>query len=374
MGGPVRSAAVRSRLRLLVVGVGVVLAPLATAVAGAARAEVEVPLAASPGIIAAGTRIGRLPGGVEAKTDAIVHLIFDDVDGLGFTYRSAPTLTAAEAFELRAGNCLSLVNLFVALARTAGLKAFPVEVEDFVSFSRERSTMVRRTHVVGGVAVVGRLLTFDFLPGREKSYRRVRAISDPRHAALYFNAVAVEAMLGGDSGRAGDLFRRALSCEDDTPEVWSNYAVLARRQGDVAAAEARYLRALRSEPGFLPALTNLARLVRARGETDRAGELEARALKEQWQNPYFLLEEAVRRIAAGDLGEASRLAVRARRIDNSIPEVYVVLGRIDLLRGRPDRAARDFTTARRRSLALSAAFRDGLSRKIDKLERLANEP
>ena len=47
---------------------------------------------------------------------------------LGFEYDESRTLTAAEAFETRSGNCIGFANLMVALARQAGLKARYQEV------------------------------------------------------------------------------------------------------------------------------------------------------------------------------------------------------------------------------------------------------
>src|SRR4051794_10491152 len=42
---------------------------------------------------------------------------------LDLTYENERTLTAAETFAARSGNCLSFTNLFVALARAANLAA-----------------------------------------------------------------------------------------------------------------------------------------------------------------------------------------------------------------------------------------------------------
>ena len=42
---------------------------------------------------------------------------------LAAEYDAGSTLTAAETFRTRRGNCLSYTNMFVALARAAGLRA-----------------------------------------------------------------------------------------------------------------------------------------------------------------------------------------------------------------------------------------------------------
>lgn len=339
-------------------------------------AEPLLPFQTTPEIRQVGARFGHYPGGPKEKADAIVRFIFHDEDGLAFEYRRHPTLTAAEAFEQRAGNCLTLVNLFIALARSAGLDAYPVEVSDFVLFHRQGNTVVRSTHVVGGIGdpgpAWGKQWTVDFLPDRPKAYRSLTRISDRRHASLYYNSVAVEAMLEGDEDAADRAFRQSLALDDRAPEPLSNYGVFARRLGDPEAAEERLQAAIARSPSFLPALTNLAALYRAIGQPERAAEYERRALEAKNQNPYYLVGVALRRLEAGSLNEAHDLLVRARRIDRTIPEIYLVLGRLDLAKGHPAAAQRNFEVARRRSAELSLEFQEGLDRKIDRLLLVAS--
>lgn len=345
--------------------------------AAAAAAPLSLPFAASPELAAVGQRLGRLPGGTREKADAIVHFIFLDPDGLRFEYRRYPTLTADQAFRERTGNCLSLVNLFIALARSAGLDAFPVEVEDWATFSRRDGAVVRSTHVIGGLnvgsyAALGQLWTIDFLPDREKSYRKLARIGDERHAALHYNSVAVEAMLGGDLAAAERLFAHALSLDGGSAETWSNYAVLARRADDLDTGFERLEAALRVDRRFLPALNNMASFHRLAGRPEVAVRYERQALEAKLQNPYFLIDQAIRRLQRGELDAAYDLLVQARRIDRSIPETYLALGRVDLARGRLARAERNFAAARERSQELSPGFQEGLDRKIGKLLHLAS--
>jgi Tfp pilus assembly protein PilF len=350
-------------------------APNAAASDGAAAARAwsgpPSPFAADAAIRAAGERIGRLPGGVRDKADAVLDFIFDGERGLGFEYRAYPTRTAAEAFAVKNGNCLSLVNLYLALARSAGLDAFPVEVEDFQAFSRRGGTVVRATHVVGGLWVNGVVYTVDFLPDRPKTYRRMDRIGDHRHAALVYNALATEAMLGGQPERAGELYRTALELVPGNAEAWNNYAVLAKRAGDLATARQRLERSLTADPSFLPALNNLAALERSAGHAAAAEALEAAALAQKAQSPYFLTEQALRQARAGRLDEAEDLLLRARRIDRDIPEIHLALGRVELARGHADRAEAHFAEARKRSRPLSDVYRQKLDTKIGKLTQLA---
>lgn len=345
-----------------------------------ARAEERAlahPFAPTPQMVEIAVRLGRTPGGTKEKAEAILGYIFTHPEGLRFEYRNRPTLTAAEAFETGAGNCLSLVNLFISMARSAGLDAFPIEIRDWAVFRREGSTVVRSSHVIGGLTIGGsmhadRTWTIDFMPGERKAYRRLSQITDRRHAALYYSSVAVEAMLEGDHDDAEELFAQALALDRRTVEAWSNYAVLARRQGDLDSAFARLEESLRLDDSFMPALTNMASFHRLAGRPDLALTFERRALEAKLQNPYFLIDQALLRLRRDEIDGAYQLAQKARRIDRGLPEVYLLLGRIDLARGRAARAERNFATAREKSLELSPAYRQGVDRKIGKLRHLAS--
>ena len=371
-----QSATVRTRPnRTAPLATAGVLAALALAASSALAQSPPDPFEVTPEMRATGRRLSAHPGGAAEKGDRIVDYIFERKGGLGFRFRSYPTLTAAEAFELREGNCLTLVNLFISLARSGGLRAYPIEVEDLESFSRRGSTVIRSHHVIAALEVGGavgpQIWTVDFLPDRPKTYRRFRSLTDAQFTSLFYSSVGVEALLAGDPERADRLFAEAIEHDPRSAEAWSNWAVLAARSGDRGTARERYSKALEIDPAHLPALNNLAALHRLEGRVAAAEVLEERALAERRQSPYFLTEQALRELRRGRLDEADALLRRARRIDDSIPEIHLAFGRIDLRRGRVDRAEEHFAAARRLAVEESPAFRAGLDRKIDKLEKLA---
>ena len=350
-----------------------VLATAAPALGLPARAPVEpvdlsvVPYAGTPQLDATAERAVRGETSTRRKLEAIVRLIFDRRHGLGFEYASHPTLTAVEAFERRRGNCLSLVNLFVALSRGAHIRTFFVEVEDLETFERRDGAVVRSTHVVGGFDLGAELRTVDFLPDRPKTYRRLRILSDREATAHYFNAVGAEALLGGEIARAEPLLRRALELDPELAEAWNNLGLTARRAGRREEAITHLERALAIEPEFVPALENLSGLYRIAGDGERAAAAAARALELKTRNPYYLLTRALDGLRAGRLDEAESLARRARRLDRGIPEVHLVLGRVALARGDDRAAEKSFARAQRLSAELPATYRDRLETKIDRL-------
>ena len=143
------------------------------------------------------------PAGSEARRrDAALDFIFGRVD---LQYELAPTRTAAETFAAARGNCLSFVNLFVAVGRERRLNPFFVEVEDYQRWNYQDGVVVSRGHIVAGMYVDGEMATYDFLPYRPKSYRDFRPITDLAATGHYYNNLGAEALMGGDLDGRGAL-------------------------------------------------------------------------------------------------------------------------------------------------------------------------
>lgn len=337
--------------------------------AAAKRAALDpatAPWAATPEIaeLAAHAR-GRIT--TRQKLETLVRLIFDQRYGLGFQYASHPTLTAAEALERRQGNCLSLVNLFVAMSRSVEIDTFFVEVEDFETFERRGDSVVRSTHVVGGVMIGTELRTVDFAPDRPKTYRKLRVLDDTEAAAHYFNAVGAEALLAGELERAEPLLRRAIELTPTLAEAWNNLGLVARRAGRLDEAIGHLEHALAAEPEFVPALENLTGIYRQAGDDRRAEASAARALELKTRNPYYLVTQAWSDFRAGDLDAAEEHLERARRLDKRIPEIHLLLGRVALARGDVERADDLFHRAERLGGEVSESYQHRLETKIDRL-------
>jgi tetratricopeptide (TPR) repeat protein len=253
------------------------------------------------------------------------------------------------------------------MGRSAGLKAFFVEVEDFEAFYRVEGTVVRSTHVVGGVIIDGRMRTVDFLPDRDKRYRRLAIIGDARAAAHYYNAVGAEAMLAGDHDLAERHFAQALAIDPSFPDAWNNTAVLRRRTDRLDEAIAALEKALTIDRHFLPAMENLSGYYRLASQPELAARMDARALQEKTRNPFFLNQQALLKLQRGELENAENLLRRSRRLDNKIPETFLMLGRVELARGDKEKAESLFAKAQRLSEDYSDAFQNGLNAKIQTL-------
>jgi hypothetical protein len=117
-----------------------------------------------------------------------------------FVYDTELTLTAAEAFTSRRGNCLSFTSMFVAMARSAGIPTFLMSVRRDPEVDRDGSLVVVNRHVVAGYrGASSEVHIFDFYVTTTEPYIQRRTIDDVTATAMFHTN------LGGDAIRRGDL-------------------------------------------------------------------------------------------------------------------------------------------------------------------------
>ena len=128
-------------------------------------------------------------------------------DQLKLDYDSASTRNAAQAFEARKGNCLSLVIMTAAFAKELGMQVTYQTVATEETWSRSDDIVFSNTHVNLTLATrainampgydESRMLTIDFLPPEYILGQRTRAISEDTVVAMYMNNRAAEALAQG---------------------------------------------------------------------------------------------------------------------------------------------------------------------------------
>jgi Tfp pilus assembly protein PilF len=297
--------------------------------------EVAVPFAIEPELEDLIERtLSRNPN-EHRRTEAVLDFIFQRV---GLRYSLLPTRDAMGTFRAREGNCLSFVNLFVAVGRELRLNPFFVEVTDYQKWSYRDGQVVSQGHIVAGMRVAGELRTYDFLPYRPKSYRSFNPIDDLTATAHYYNNLGAEALIAGDLERADTNLALASRIAPDFVKAINNHGVLLARRGDAERAAEVYRRGLGHQPDDVALLTNLAALERRRGNTAEADALAARIAGGNNTNPYFFLYQGEAALARGDLEEARRLMADALRRDTESPEVHLGLVKLFLATGELDRA------------------------------------
>jgi len=279
----------------------------------------------------------RGPDGYRLR-ELLAGLIYDEA----FTVEYADqTYTAAEAFRLRRANCLAFTNLFVALAREAGLTVHYQEVDVPPDWSRNGDLLVQNRHM-NAVVDFGnqpeQIVDFNMADFRLNYDRRV--ISDERARAHYHSNVGAERLEAGDALAAFQNFRQAIALDQSFVPAWINLGTLYQRSGRPDFAEAAWRHALRLAPGELVALSNLERLFRSSGRRAEADELGRRVERHREANPYYRFEQARQAFAAGDYATAiGHLKFAIRRKANE-DRFYALLGLAHQRRGELDAARR----------------------------------
>ena len=267
-------------------------------------------------------------------------------DGLQLRYDNFRTFTAEEAFYQREGNCMSFTNLFVALAREAGVHARYQEVEIPPSWTADGETWMYNLHINALVKLpVGEQVVDFNLGDYDRDYKR-RVLSDAEALARYHNNMGVHWMEQGDHERAFLHLRAALELRPRTAHVWTNLGTLYRRHGDLAAAESGYLRAVELGDDAA-ANSNLARLYAQLGEQELSAWYRDRVQLFRRRNPYYLFHLAEEAYARAEYGAARQLLLTAIRRESGEHEFYRLFGLTYLQQGDLAAAQSQFELASR---------------------------
>jgi tetratricopeptide (TPR) repeat protein len=177
---------------------------------------------------------------------------------LRLSYEALTTRTASEAFEARAGNCLSLVIMTAAFAKTMGLETRYQQVRAEDLWVRDGNLV----HLVGhvnlalgrGQSIVHRAsspvewLTVDFIPLEDAQHLRSLVIGEDRVIAMYYNNKAAEALSGGMTGPAYWWARAAVQADRRYAAAAVTMGVVMHRQGLLDKAELAQRAALQLDP------------------------------------------------------------------------------------------------------------------------------
>ena len=189
---------------------------------------------------------------------------------LRLEYDAARTRTAAEAFDARRGNCLSLVLMTAAFAREMGLMVRLQEVLGAPVLEHNGVLTFVVGHVnlaLGDGARHGRTgmteqpwLIVDFLPGQDLARQQRRAIDDRRVAAMFMNNRAAEELAQGRVHEAYWWLRGAHAQDPGFANLYNTLGVVYRHHGAPDRAEQALQLAQALDPGNEHVAGNLAGL------------------------------------------------------------------------------------------------------------------
>ena len=245
---------------------------------------------------------------------------------LQLEYDAAMTRNAAQAFEARSGNCLSLVLMTAALAKEIGLSVQyqTVLVEEtwsrsgdlYVSSGHVNLTLgPRATDVRTGYNDTSLSTTIDFLPPEDVRGQRSLQITEQTVVAMYMNNRAAEALAQGRLDDAYAWAQAAVTQDARFLPAHNTLGVVYQHHHDAAEAEQVFRGITAVEPDNATALSNLALLLREQGRTAEAQQVAARLHAIQPVAPFQYFNQGIEAMQRGDYRAARELF--AKEVDRA---------------------------------------------------------
>jgi len=239
---------------------------------------------------------------------------------LKLEYDSTMTRNAAEAFEARTGNCLSLVIMTAAFARELDV---PVRYQSvFTDEAWARSgdihfiidhinlSLGRRLGEFPRVTNSQDVLTIDFLPQQDLRNQKVRLLSENTVVAMYMNNRAGESLARGRVNDAYWWAREAIVQDPAFTRAYNTVGVVYRRHGDLAEAERALVYAMSQDASNPQIIANLAQVYGDQGRVAEAGALRQRLALLESDPPFAFFYRGQAALRNGDYAAARDLFAR----------------------------------------------------------------
>ncbi len=265
---------------------------------------------------------------------------------LSFHYNESLTMTAAESFDARAGNCIGFANMMISLARKAGLRAHYQEVVRQPEWSSHEDTVLLIKHI--NVIVESPKYTYvvDVSGIKINPNMRRRIIDDNFAKSLYLNNIGAEALLGNDLRKAHAYMAMAIDTEPQLADSWVNMGVVFGRNNQLDDAETVFRRALEIDTSEYSAMSNLYEVYLAQENLESAESLRVKVENYRWRNPYYLLKLSDEALEQDRFEESVSLLQRAIRKKSDDHMLYYALAKTQYLSGELTEAQDSLVRAR----------------------------
>jgi hypothetical protein len=232
---------------------------------------------------------------------------------LKLEYDTALTRNAAQAFDARSGNCLSLVIMTAAFAKQLGLPVRFQSVYVPETWSRTGNLYFSSGHVnlsigkrpidASAVFDLVEYVTVDFLRPRDLRGQHSLVINEDTIVAMYLNNRAAESLA---DGKVDDAYWWARAAAEHTPTFLSAFntlGVVYSVHGDADMA-ARVLRHVLDREPANRHQANLVPVLERLGRTAEARDVAARLAKIEPQPPFHYFHQGVAAMKARDYAKA----------------------------------------------------------------------
>ena len=296
--------------------------------------------------------------------------------GLKLEYDSAMTRNAAQAFEARTGNCLSLVIMTGAFAKAMGLPVRFQEVAVDTTYSRSGSFQYSIGHVNLTLGITPNGISFrnhgvdpmivDFLPPEDLRGVKMRPIDEQTVIAMYMNNRAAEALARGLFADAYAWAREAIRQDPNHVSAYNTLGAVYQRAGRPADAERAYAYAIDREPGNTRAMSNRAQVLDQLGRGDEAQQLRERLALMEPEPPFSDFNRAQVALRAGDYRTARDLLEKEAARSADYHEVHFWLAVAYAGLGEGGQVQRHLTLARENST--TRADRELYAAKLERIK------
>lgn len=301
---------------------------------------------------------------------------------LKLEYDSAMTRNAAQAFQARAGNCLSLVIMTAALAREAGLQVSfqSVAVDD--NWSRSGNLYFSSGHVnlmLGKPRLDNRngydaheFMTIDFLPPDVLRRQVSQPLEEPTIIAMYMNNRAAETLVAGQVDDAYWWAREAIGHDPAFIPAYNTLGVIYQHHGDHAAAERVLRYAYQQTPANTVVMFNLAQSLRDLNRPAEAQALADQLARLEPQPPFYFFNQGREAMRQGDYARARSLFARELQRDPYYHEFHFWMAAASYMTGDLADADKHMQLALENSTARSD--HDLYAAKLDRLKAYEAQP
>lgn len=294
---------------------------------------------------------------------------------LTLEYDSTMTRSAAQAFEAKSGNCLSLVILTAAFARRLDLAVHYQRVFLDESWTRSNGLEIFNEHVnvtLGGPrrlgarhgGLEGQGLTIDFVPADELAKRRTRVISEQTLVSMYMNNRATELLGARQLDRAYWWARAAIVNQPNYLPAHNTLGVIYKQHGNLREALSVFDAILVVEPENFISMTNQLLVLRAMDRKADAAVVEAQLKQVRPVPPFHYFDLGVAAMRRDDFAEGKRMFAKAIQRDAFYDKFHFWLALAHYHLGELDEARKQLKIAQDTSTTRSdlALYTDTLAR------------
>ena len=267
----------------------------------------------------------------ERRLEYLAGLLFSN-DGIRIGYTAGHSTGAAETWQNKHGDCMSLTLLTFAAAQALGVDAsmqevrVPVAVDrrggvDFVSghvnvFVHNSSalTINGRSFTSGGIVI-------DFEPQIGSRQHGTR-LSDDEIVARFYNNRASEYLATHNDAKAYAYYKAALIADPTFAPAYSNLAQLYSRRGLGATAERLLNYAISLNERSDAPLRTLHKLLTAQGRVSEAATVAAKLRKHDDDDPYYWVGIGLHHLKQDRFAKAIDALERAEQLTTGFEEIH----------------------------------------------------